>query len=188
MSAPRIRPIRRIVTGHDAEGRSTILSDGPSPHILTMPGIDTFGGTDLWKTFTTPADNAGPAETCDAPIKLAPPPSGTVFRVVEFPPDKDYIGKWKREEAFAAMGDSGERALDSKSTRHEGMHRTVSVDYAVVLDGEIWAVLDSTETLMRRGDVLVQRGTNHAWSNRSSAPCLVAFVLIDAKPLDLPHA
>ena len=63
------------------------------------------------------------------------------------------------------------------------MHRTQTVDYAIVLSGEIWALMDSDETKMKAGDILVQRGTNHAWSNRSNKPCLVAFVLIDAKPL-----
>jgi quercetin dioxygenase-like cupin family protein len=63
------------------------------------------------------------------------------------------------------------------------MHRTASVDYAFVLEGEIWAILDTTEVLLRQGDVLIQRGTNHAWSNRTSAQTLVGFVLIDAHPV-----
>ena len=68
--------------------------------------------------------------------------------------------------------------------RHAHMHRTRSIDYAIVLSGEIWAVMDEGETKMVSGDMLIQRGTNHAWANRSNAPCVVAFVLIDAKPLD----
>ncbi len=181
--ARRIRPIRRIVTGHDAAGRSTVLSDGPSPHAMTLAGADTFGVTDLWKTYGTPADNTGADDACRGPITLAPPRAGSVLRIVEFPPDEDYIATWKRDEAFASMGESGSKSVDRSSARHEGMHRTASVDYAFVLEGEIWAILDTTEVLMRAGDVLVQRGTNHAWSNRSTAPCLVGFVLIDAKPL-----
>ncbi|MGA7451093.1 MAG: cupin domain-containing protein [Rhodoplanes sp.] len=177
-----IRPIRRIVTGHDSQGHSTIVMDGPSPHVMTMAGCETFGVTDLWKTRSAPADNSKEGDTCGSPITLAPPPIGSVFRIVQFPPDEAYLGKWNREEAFASMGESGAKAVSAPSTRHEGMHQTDSTDYAIVLDGEIWAVLDATETLLRAGDVLVQRGTNHAWSNRSKAPCLVAFVLIDAKP------
>jgi len=141
--------------------------------------------TDLWKTTCTPADNTGTADTCESAIILAPPKSGTVLRLVEFPPDKDYIGRWKRDEAFASMGKSGAHAIDSSAERHEAMHRTASVDYAFVLEGEIWAVLDTDEVLMRAGDFLIQRGTNHAWSNRSEQPALVGFVLIDARPLDL---
>ena len=82
------------------------------------------------------------------------------------------------------MGKSGAHAIDASAARHEAMHRTASVDYAFVIEGEIWAVLDADETLMTAGDFLIQRGTNHAWSNRSDRPALVGFVLIDAKPLE----
>jgi hypothetical protein len=185
-TAPRVKPIRRIVTGHDAQGRSAILSDGPSPHVMTLAGVDNFGMTDLWKTFGTPADNGGGPESCGPPITLAPPPGGTVFRIVEFPPDADYIDRWDRSKAFASLGESGAESMDSSGTRHEMMHRTATVDYAFVMKGEIWAIMDTGETLMTAGDVLVQRGTNHAWSNRSDAPCWVGFVLVDARPLALP--
>ena len=189
MKPARIRPVRRIITGHDAQGRSIIVADAASPHAMNMAGVETFGVTDLWKTTSAPADNSGVADPCSSNIVLAPPANGTVVRVVEFPPDKDYIGKWKREAAFASLGESGAHAIDPSASRHEAMHRTASVDYAIVIDGEICAVLDTTETLMRAGDVMIQRGTNHAWSNRSDHPAMVAFVLIDAKPLDLPsHA
>lgn len=183
--AGKIRPVRRIVTGHDAQGRSKILYDAPSPHSKTLAGVDTFGVTDLWKTTSAPADNTENADPCESAITLAPPKSGTVLRLVEFPPDKDYIGRWKREEAFASMGESGAHAIDSSAERHQAMHRTASIDYAFVIEGEIWAVLDTEEVLMRAGDFLVQRGTNHAWSNRSEHPAFVGFVLIDAQPLDL---
>lgn len=182
----KLKPIRRIVTGHDDQGRSKILSDGPSPHVMTIAGVDTFGMTDLWKTFESPARNDGGADNCGQPITLAPPSHGSIFRIVEFPPDADYIDTWDRAEAFASMGESGADAMDAAADRHEMMHRTETVDYAFVMKGEIWAIMDTGETLMKAGDVLVQRGTNHAWSNRSDAPCWVGFVLIDAQPLDLP--
>jgi hypothetical protein len=181
----KIRSVRRIITDHDDQGRSTIVSDAPSPHTMTLAGVETFGVTDLWKTASTPADNTSFGDPCSSAIALAPPPSGTVLRMVEFPPDKDYIGRWKRGEAFASMGKSGAQAIDESAARHEAMHRTASVDYAIVIEGEIWAVLDTTETVMRAGDFLIQRGTNHAWSNRSDKAALVAFVLIDATPLKL---
>lgn len=181
MSAPgRIRAIRRIVTGHDAAGRSTIVEDRPSPHAMNMAGIASFGVTDIWKTFGAPADLASDADPCGSPITLAPPRHGTVFRIVEFPPDAAYLATWDPHEAFASLGDSGASAIDPSSSRHAGMHRTQTVDYAVVISGEIWAILDTTEAPMRAGDVLIQRGTNHSWSNRSDASALVGFVLIDA--------
>ena len=180
-----IRPVRRIVTGHNLQGRSVIVSDAPSPHAMALAGVSDFGVTDIWKTFGAPASNEGSADACTAKITLAPPPSGTVFRVVQFPPDRDYVGKWKPDAAFASMGDSGADAIHKNAERHEAMHTTNSVDYAIVIEGEIWAVLDDDEVLMKAGDVLVQRGTSHAWSNRSDRPSMVGFVLIDASPLTL---
>lgn len=180
-----IRPVRRIVTGHDAQGRSIIISDAPSPHTMALAGVSNFGVIDIWKTDCAPASNEGDADPCSAHISLAPPPFGSVFRVVQFPPDKEYLGKWKRDDAFASMGESGADALHESGERHEAMHRTNSIDYAFVLEGEIWAVMDEGEVRMRAGDVLVQRGTNHAWSNRSDEPCMVGFVLIDAQPLSI---
>jgi hypothetical protein len=182
---PRVKKIRRIVTGHDGRGRSVIASDAASPHVMTLQGIATLGVTDIWKTVATPADNASSADPCGMPIQLAPPKRGTVVRVVEFPPDRDWLKSADREKAFASMGSSGAHALsrDASASRHPMMHRTRSVDYAIVLAGEIWAIMDVGETKMKAGDILVQRGTNHSWSNRSRKPCLVAFVLIDAKPI-----
>ena len=180
---PQYRPVRRIVTGNSGEGRSTILMDGWSPHSMSLAGVPNFGVTDIWKTSTAPALNEGTADPLSGSIVLAPPANGTVFRIVEFPPDKDYVGKWKPDVAFGSMGDSGTEAIHQTSHRHEAMHTTNSVDYAFVLEGEIWAVLDEVVTCMRPGDVLVQRGTRHAWSNRSDRPCLMGFVLVDAVPL-----
>ena len=180
-----IRPVRRIVTGHNASGQSIIVSDAPSPHSMALAGVSDFGVTDIWKTEDAPASNEGSADVCSGKISLAPPASGTVFRVVQFPPDKDYVGKWKPDAAFASMGESGAQAVHENASRHEAMHTTRSVDYAFVLKGEIWAVLDEGEVLMKAGDVLVQRGTSHAWSNRSDRPAMVGFVLIDALPLVL---
>ena len=100
---------------------------------------------------------------------------------MEFPPDQATAGKLDRKKLFEAMHAGG--AMDHEGTRHAGMHKTPTVDYAIVLSGEIYAVMDEGETLMRGGDCLVQRGTNHAWSNRSNATCLVAFILVSANPL-----
>ena len=181
-TAPKVRPIRRIVTGHDAGQRSIIVSDQASPHVMAIHGIPTHAVTDLWSTRTTPADSTA-ADVCKLPIQLAPPANGSVFRVVEFPPDRDWLGRVDTRAAFASMGESAAKALSGAAQQpHPFMHKTASVDYALVMSGEIWAVLDAEETLMQAGDVLIQRGTNHAWSNRSALPCLIAFVLIDAAP------
>lgn len=182
---PQLRKVRRVVTGHDAKGRSIIVSDASSHHVMTLQGIPTFGVTEIWKTDSTPADNRSAKDPCKVPAQLAPPKSGTVIRVVEFPPDKLWIKSADRDQAFASLGSSGAQALahDASASRHPMMHRTQTIDYAIVLAGEIWALMDTGETKMKAGEILIQRGTNHAWSNRSNKPCLVAFVLIDAKPL-----
>jgi quercetin dioxygenase-like cupin family protein len=176
-----IKPIRRIVTGHNAQGRSIIVSDAPSPHVLTLPGRADLALTDLWVTDRAPASNAGSVDTAKRRMSLEPPMNGSIFRVVEFPPDAAGGGGFDRAAAFRAMGAT--HALDPDGSRHPAMHRTDTVDYALVLTGEIWALMDEGETLMRAGDTLVQRGTNHAWSNRSDQPSLVAFVLVSATPL-----
>ncbi|HKW95141.1 MAG TPA: cupin domain-containing protein [Methylomirabilota bacterium] len=180
-----IKPIRRIVTGHDARGRSMIVSDGPSPHVLTLPGRPDFALTNLWVTHSAPASNAGNADAAARPVVLEPPHRGAIFRVVEFPPDRA-AGGFDRKAAFAAMG--ADHAMDPSASRHPGMHKTDTVDFALVLSGEIWALMDEGETSMRAGDTLVQRGTNHAWSNRSDQPCLVAFILVSAAPLGAKRA
>lgn len=175
-----IKPIRRIITGHDGRGRSIIASDAPSPHVLTLPGRPDFALTDLWVTDGAPASNVGSADAARRRMSLEPPIHGTIFRVVEFPPDAAG-GGFDRTAAFRAMG--ARHAMDPDASRHPAMHRTDTVDYAIVLSGEIWALMDEGETLMRAGDTLVQRGTNHAWSNRGDQPCLVAFILVSARPL-----
>ena len=173
-----VKPIRRIVTGHDAKGKSIFVSDGPSPHVLKLPGSEDFALTNLWVTEASPASNAGNADAAARPVVLEPPAGGTIFRVVEFPPERAG-GTFDRKAAFGAMG--ADHAMDPDASRHPGMHKTSSVDYAIVLSGEIWALMDEGETLMKAGDCLVQRGTNHAWANRGTVPCLVAFILVNAK-------
>jgi mannose-6-phosphate isomerase-like protein (cupin superfamily) len=172
-----IKKIRRVVTGHDARGKSVIVSDGPSPHALLIPGRSDYGLTNLWVTDATPASNEGNADAAARPVVLEPPAGGTIFRVVEFPPDKA-AADFDRKTAFASMG--ADQAMDPDASRHPGMHKTATVDYAIVLSGEIWALMDEGQTRLEAGDCLVQRGTNHAWSNRSDQPSLVAFILVSA--------
>ena len=171
-----IKPIRRIVTGHNAQGRSMIVSDAPSPHVITLPGRADFALTDLWVSDGAPASNAGSADAAKRRMSLEPPIDGTIFRIVEFPPDAAG-GGFDRGAAFRAMGAS--HTMDPDASRHPAMHRTDTVDYAIVLSGEIWALMDEGETLMRAGDILVQRGTNHAWANRSQRNARICFVLLD---------
>ncbi len=181
----KVRKVRRLITGHDSRGRSKIVSDKPSPHVIATAGVPVFGVTDIWRTSRAPADNKSVKDPCKGIQQLTPQRNGTVVRVVQFPPDKVWMKKISSKDAFATLGKSGRDALAANkgSARHPMMHTTETVDYAIILKGEIWAVMDIGETKMVEGDILVQRGTNHAWSNRSDKPCHVAFILIDAKPL-----
>jgi hypothetical protein len=174
------RPMRRVVTGHNAQGKSVILMDGPSPHALELDGLPGVALINLWVTDGAPASNAGAADAAARPVVLEPPDLGTIFRVVDFPPDKGMAGKVDRGKAFAAMGAG--HTMDQSDARHPAMHKTNTIDYALVLDGEIWALMDEGETLLKAGDCLIQRGTNHAWSNRTDTPCRVAFILASANP------
>ena len=180
-----IRKFRLLVTGHDENGQSIFLSDRIAPHVMTVLQTPTYAVTDFWKAFTLPADNgtATAKDPCEVPFVVAPPSGGCVFRVVEFPPDHHW------ESKVAAMGgsapvDETAKVATGGTARHGQMHRTRSLDFAIILSGEIWAIMDVGETRMVAGDVLVQRGTNHAWANRSERPCHVAFILIDAKPIE----
>jgi mannose-6-phosphate isomerase-like protein (cupin superfamily) len=157
--------MKRVVTGHDAQGRSVfVIEDVPQPLVLEKAGGLRL--TELWAT---------PNETRER--RIEPDPGGTVFRVIDYPPDSERLKSIDPEAHFASMG---AQAAPREKRRHPGMHRTRTLDYAIVLSGEIYAVLDEGEVLLEAGDVLVQRGTNHAWSNRSERPCRIAFVLVDA--------
>jgi quercetin dioxygenase-like cupin family protein len=150
---------RRVVTGHDARGRSVFTSDGPVPAAGAAPSGSLF--YELWATDAAPApigtdpagtDPAGTglADPAAGPLSVAPAPNGTKIRINELPPGAG-----------------------------SPMHRTQTVDYGIVLDGEVVLVLEDSETVLRAGDVVVQRGTSHRWENRSGATARVAFVLID---------
>lgn len=181
-----LRPVRRIVTGHDAQGRSIVLSDAVSPHVLENPVRPGRGLTDLWRTDAVPASNAGEADGADRPVTLNPPERGTVFRFFQINPlsaEADLTPE-EREARYAAafrqMGAAEERV---DTSRHPGMHKTRTVDYIVLLEGEVTLILDEGEVDLKPLDVVVQRGTNHAWENRGTEPAVLAGILIDAEPL-----
>jgi mannose-6-phosphate isomerase-like protein (cupin superfamily) len=169
------RPTRRVVTGHDAFGKAVVLIDGAAPNAKVRKATG-LTSTLLWVTDGSPADNSGSADSADRELGVAPPPRGSIFRVVDFPPEAD-AGTVDNAAMLREMGIAGGAHA---APRHATMHRTKSIDYAVVISGEIDMLLDDSEVHLRAGDVLVQRGTNHAWVNRGKEHCRIAFVLIDA--------
>ena len=145
---------RRIVTGHDESGKSVVVSDGPTPKTLD---IGTAAFHELWITAHTPVQIAATEpEPTDRPVRTPPPAGGVIVRFTEMAPGAE-----------------------------SPMHRTETLDVGVVLEGETWLVLDDgSETRVGVGDAVVQRGTNHAWANRSDSSARMVFVLIDGEITD----
>ena len=170
------KPVRRIVTIDDDEGKSVAITDGPSPDVRTDPARPGFTSTRIWVTDRTPA-RIRVRETLDAPHTLEPPAGGSVCRVVTFPPeDLRRVSAADVQAFFSAMGSPGASAEGP----HPYMQQTRTLDFCLVLEGEITLVLDTGEVQLTAGDTVVQRGTRHAWSNRSGTPCTVAFSSHDA--------
>lgn len=171
--------IRRVVTGKDSSGKAMVTIDA----MATYQGRKEMGSTTalLWVTDSTPADNSEKGDAAGRTIGVQPPPEGTVFRVVEFTPEKDIPSDYKTRLQRMQERDLRPEGASRDNPRHPSMHRTRTIDYALILSGEIDMLLDDTEVHLKAGDVVVQRGTNHAWVNRGEQPCQIAFILIDAK-------
>lgn len=169
--------IRRIVTGHDDTGKAIIEMDGPAPNQKIREGTG-FVSTLVWVTDETPARMDLRADRADRTMGVPPPPMGSVLRVVEFPPVTQEAESVSQADLLKVMGVT-HSSKQGQPARHAFMHRTKSVDYVIVMSGEIDMLLDDSEVHLKAGDIMVQQGTNHAWVNRSSAMCRIAFVLID---------
>lgn len=168
------RTIRRVVTGIDPARGAVISEDGPSPYVLSRPSRPGVTLTDLWVGEPKAPDVFSPG--ADHRVVLEPPRGGTTFRFVQFDPeDPDVLASIDGAAAFAEMDAAG---LVVENAEHPYMHRTSTIDYAVVIEGSITLILDDDEVELSAGDAIVQRGTNHAWANRSDQPCLIAFVLV----------
>ena len=171
-------PIRRFVTGVGENGKSKIVEDKPMDG-KTLPERPGFRMANIWATTSTPARIKAPEET-EKLHGVHPPKNGTVIRVMDIPPQpkQDEASKAQHQVTRAQMfPDASRHKVDT--SRHPGMHMTDTVDYAIIISGELWAIMEDGECLMRAGDVLVQRGTVHAWANRSNEMCRICFVLID---------
>ena len=173
-------PIRRVVTGKDATGKACVVMDGPATSVHRRAELGVTN-TLLWVTDSSPADLSTREDAASRKVGIVPPPGGTIFRVVEFAPQKDVtIGYEARLQMMRGIGLAPE-GPSREQPRDPGMHRTMTIDYAVILSGEIDMLLDDSEVHLEAGDVMIQRGTNHAWVNRGNKPCQVAFILVDAK-------
>ncbi len=177
-----IKPIRRIVVRDNSEGtKSGALCDGPSPDVHTDPARPGYAATRMWVTGATPARIEN--DTLNQPHTLEPPKSGSLCRYLQIPPDAAWKGKIGSKEVaayFASMGSLGASTYAS-SAPHPYMQKTRTLDFALIIEGEVTLVLDLEEVNLSVGDTVVLRGTNHAWSNRSDKPCLIAMSMHDAE-------
>jgi mannose-6-phosphate isomerase-like protein (cupin superfamily) len=179
-----LKPLRRIVTIDDQEGKSVAIADGPPPDVRIDPARPGFSSARIWVADSSPVRIGQYHDTTLAAHTIEPPPRGSVCRIVTFPPDETFRGKIGANEVeafFSAMGSPGASTY-SPQAPHPYMQKTRTLDFCLVLEGEITLVLDTTEVHLKAGDTVVQRGTNHAWSNRSDRPCRIAFSLHDGAP------
>jgi quercetin dioxygenase-like cupin family protein len=179
----RFPPIHRVVTGHDGGGRAVVTSDGPLPTVIELAAIPGTFFHEVWSTSDAPAIVDNGEDPTTGPLALSPPALGTRIRFVDIPPDtEDYLahGAAQMTSAFAQIGEAQASTVQAGSP-HPLMHRTESVDYGIVIEGELTLVLDDSEVPLRPGSVVIQRGTNHAWANRSGRPCRMLFVLVGGR-------
>jgi hypothetical protein len=176
------KPVRRIITVDDDDGQSVAIADGPSPDVHTDPARPGFSSARIWVTESSPVRIGEFRDPVTSAHTIEPPRQGSVCRVVTFPPDDTFRGKVGAKEVeafFRAMG-SPAASTYSPQAPHPYMQKTRTLDFCLVLEGEITLVLDTAEVHLKAGDTVVQRGTNHAWSNRSNRPCRIAFSSHDA--------
>ena len=169
--------IRRVVTKLDPAGKAVVMIDERTA--LERPRGPTYVGN-LWVTEASPPDYSWSADRGKTKIGLMPPKGGSVFRVVDFPPERealDHMGKGAMQDVVGAAGTPAKGI----APRHPLMHRTRTLDYAIVMSGEIDMLVDEGEVHLKAGDVVVQQATNHAWVNRGTQPCRIAFILLDGQ-------
>lgn len=178
---------RRIVTGHDEHGRSIIISNAPPENVVPNPSDPDRGHINFWKTEASPVNSGAYVDPMvGPPCPLPPPKGGTMFRFFQIAPEKNEAGlsAEERDRRMARMFEAaGAGHARLAMARHPSMHRTDSVDYIVLLKGEVTALMDVGEVTMKPFDVLIQRGTNHGWRNDGEEPALLVAVLVDAEPL-----
>lgn len=176
------RTPRRIVTGHDADGKSVVAMDTAMQPTLEKPEIG-VAFYEIWNTSGSPVRVDNGTDPTSRPLQIEPPKQGSIIRFVDFGPKqatRPAMTREMAEAAFALVG-SAHASTWKPESPHPMMHRTESVDYGIVVFGEIVLVLDDgSRTHLKAGDVVVQRGTDHAWENPSeNNPARMAFILLD---------
>ncbi len=178
---PGVKPARRIVCMDREPYKSTLVSDGPTPDVRVDPARPGYASQRMWVTDGFPAKIV--LETLYLPHTIEAPPGGSVLNHVTFPPDAAWKGKVSEADVkafFNMMGSPGASTYSSAAP-HPYMQKTRTLEFGIVTDGEIVLVLDTQEVTLKKGDFIVQRGTNHAWSNRTDKPATVIIATHDGK-------
>jgi len=179
MSLP---PIHRVVTGHDIDGKAIVSSNGPLSTIVELRALPGMTFHEVWETRCTPACLDNGADPTTGPMMHGPPKHGTRIRFVDLPPDTDYLAEAdSRMKALFDEVNNAEGLTTRSDSPHPMMHRTEALDYGIVIEGEMTLVLDDAEVVLTPGSVVIQRGTNHAWANRSGRTCRMLFIQIDGE-------
>jgi mannose-6-phosphate isomerase-like protein (cupin superfamily) len=168
--------VRRVVTTLDANGRAVMLADGPVA-LKSLRSPNPAG--EMWVSDKYPPDYSWKDDRAQTKVGLTPPANGTIFRIVDFPPIKPEVEKMDINTMMKVVGDHA--PAKGVPPRHPMMHRTRSLDYAIIMSGEIDMLLDDGEVHLKAGDVVVQQATNHAWVNRGKEVCRIAFILMDGR-------
>ena len=173
---------KRVVTGHNPQGLAIVASNGPTPTVFPLSAVPGTVFHELWNSSASPVPLDNASDPTRKPLQLSPGPQGSVIRVVDIPPDsvQNQVSAEAAAAVFAEIGQS-HAGTGQAHSRHKLMHRTETLDYGIVTEGEVWLVLDEEEVHLKRGDVVVQRGTNHAWSNRTDAMARMVFILLDGR-------
>jgi len=171
--------LRRIVTGHNEQGKSVVAIDGPPGNLIERAG---GGLAEIWHIGAGPVSSADRTDPAAGPVILSPPDGGVKFRYFMIPPNDPALSRAELEAntaaAFEAVGAAHERPDTARDPR---MHKTPTIDYIILLSGEVTLLLDEDQRDLKPFDVVVQRGTNHAWVNHGAEPALLIAVLIDAE-------
>ena len=182
--AEKIKLVRRIVTIDDERGASHAVADGPSPEVRTDPARPGYASTRIWVTEASPPVISKQfREALLLPHMIEPPPRGSLCRIVTIPPDAAWRGKIGAAQVaafFQSMG-APHASTGSPQAPHPYMQQSRTLDFCLILEGEVTLVLDTEEVQLQAGDTVVQRGSNHAWSNRTDKPCRIAISSHDAR-------
>ena len=179
------KKVRRVVTGHNAKGKSVFVSDGPSPREVSFRGMPGFSLTAVWATDHGMTAVPGSQDPTAAMTTYVPGPGGSRMAITVFPPaSRGRSSAKKRAPAPptpAQMAKAMPGLAESMESSGVGMHTTDTVDYDIIISGNLWLELDDgAEVLLKPGDIVVQNGTRHAWHNKSKTPCVMYSVLVGA--------